>query len=144
MPKFWIAVACREHVLRGAAEGFCQVCHGKSGPLRLMSPQDWIVYYSPAEQFGRSIPCRKFTAIGRICEGEPYPFRMNEGFIPWRRDVIFLPAMEADIQPMIDALSFIKDKRRWGFPFRRGCFAIPRDDFALIAKQMDMHAYDSI
>ena len=29
----WIAVASAEHVRRGRADGFMQVCHGKGGPL---------------------------------------------------------------------------------------------------------------
>ncbi len=33
----WLAVASREHVKRGIAGGFAQVCHGKPGPLKQMS-----------------------------------------------------------------------------------------------------------
>lgn len=144
MPNYWIGVASREHVLRGASGGFCQVCHGKAGPLKLMAAEDWIIYYSPTETFGTSIPCQKFTAIGKICAGEPYAFRMSEDFIPWRRNVLFFAAKEVSIQRLIPHLSFIKNKQRWGFPFRRGCFAISRGDFKLIAQQMDVQIYDSI
>lgn len=136
MITYWIGVASREHVLRGSAGGFCQVCHGKPGPLKQMSEGDWIVYYSPTEQFGKLTPCRKFTAIGQISSGHPYPFRMSEDFVPWRRDVVFIPSKEAAIEPLIDNLTFIHDKRRWGFPFRRGCFSIPSSDFYLIASKM--------
>lgn len=138
MSKFWVAVASREHVLRGIAGGFCQVCHGKAGPLKAMSHRDWIVYYSPTEKFGQPTPCRKFTAIGTICEEKPYSFQMSEDFIPWRRNVLFHPSKEAEIVPLIGQLSFISDKQRWGFPFRRGCFSIPKDDFLLIARQMEV------
>lgn len=136
MVKYWIGVASREHVMRGISEGICQVCHGKGGPLKLMTPQDWIIYYSPTERFGESIPCRKFTAIGKICDREPYAYRMSDDFIPWRRDVNFYNAHEIAIEPLIDNLSFIKDKRKWGFPFRRGCFSIPINDFLLVASGM--------
>lgn len=136
MPKYWIAVASREHVMRGVAGNFCQVCHGKSGPLKQMAAGDWIVYYSPTEIFGQSIPCRKFTAMGQVLAHEPYPFRMSEDFVPWRRDVRFYSATETSIEPLIEDLSFIRDKSRWGFPFRRGCFSVPFYDFALIATQM--------
>ncbi len=27
----------------GVAGGFCQLCHGKSGPLKQMSQGDWII-----------------------------------------------------------------------------------------------------
>ena len=136
MKRYWIAVASREHVLRGVEGGFAQVCHGKPGPLRQMSAEDWIVYYSPTEIFGGKDPCRRFTAIGRIGENEPYLFPMQPDFVPWRRDVKFCAAQETAIEPLIDTLTFITDKKRWGFPFRRGCFSIPQLDFCLIASQM--------
>ncbi len=85
MPNYWIAVACREHVLRAVKGGFIQVCHGKQGPLKKMQEGDWILYYSPTEQFQKDkhcIPCRRFTAIGRIVQGEPYEFQMDADFIP--------------------------------------------------------------
>ncbi|MGE5196700.1 MAG: EVE domain-containing protein [Anaerolineae bacterium] len=135
---YWMAVASREHVKRGVAGSFAQVCHGNIKPLKQMTADDWIVYYSPTEQFGEKIPCRKFTAIGRVKPGEPYQYRMNVDFIPWRRDIIFLAAKEVPIEPLIDHLSFIQDKKRWGFPFRRGCFSIPSNDFRLIASSMEI------
>ena len=136
--RYWIAVASKEHVLRGVKGSFCQVCHGKAGPLRQMQKEDWIIYYSPTVIFGEKEPCRSFTAIGQLEEGEPYPFRMSADFVPYRRNVKFFPANEAPIEPLIERLSFIKDKRKWGFPFRRGCFSIPESDFKLIAKKMDV------
>lgn len=132
----WIAVASREHVLRGFAGGFAQVCHGKPGPLKQMASGDWIVYYSPTERFGETGPCRKFTAIGRIKPREPYQFQMSPDFIPWRRDVEFYAVHETPIEPLIDTLSFIQNKQCWGYPFRRGCFSICAEDFRQIAASM--------
>lgn len=132
----WIAVASREHVMRGVAEGIAQVCHGKPGPLKRMKEGDWIVYYSPTLRFGEKEPCRCFTAIGRVAPGEPYLFEMSKDFTPWRRDVRFYSAKDAAIEPLLDQLSFIRDKKRWGFPFRRGCFAIPDEDLQVIASSM--------
>jgi len=134
--RYWIAVASKEHVMRGVKGGFCQVCHGKAGPLKQMKAEDWIVYYSPTLIFGEKKPCRAFTAIGQVEEGEPYPFQMSVNFIPYRRNVKFLAANEVPIEPIIEELSFIKDKKKWGFPFRRGCFSIPESDFKLIANKM--------
>jgi hypothetical protein len=48
-------------------------------------------------------------------------------------DVKFLPAVEAPIIPLIEKLSFVTDKSKWGFPFRRGSFSIPELAFELIA-----------
>jgi hypothetical protein len=136
MTRYWIGVASREHVRRGVAGGFAQVCHGKIGTLQSMSEGDWLLYYSPTHRFGEKDACRRFTAIGTIDRGEPYTFEMSKDFIPWRRNVTFLRAREAPIEPLLEALTFIKDKKKWGFPFRRGSFEISRLDFELIANNM--------
>ncbi len=95
----WLAVASQEHVKRGVSGGFAQVCHGKPGPLKQMSPGDWIIYYSPTEQFGGKMPCRKFTAIGRVKPKEPYQFQKSSDFVPWRRDIEFIDSKETSILP---------------------------------------------
>jgi hypothetical protein len=136
MTRHWIGVASHEHVQRGAKDGFAQVCHGKIGTLKYMSEGDWLIYYSPTYHFGKKDPCRCFTAIGKIAHGDPYIFEMSKDFIPWRRDVTFLEAKEVPIEPLLEDLTFIKDKKKWGFPFRRGSFEISRKDFELIAKNM--------
>ena len=64
--RYWIGVASRDHVARGVAGGFCQLCHGKAQPLQRMSAGDWIIYYSPKEEFDGNTPCQRFTAIGEI------------------------------------------------------------------------------
>lgn len=40
------------------------------------------------------------------------------------------------IRPLIDQLSFIEDKQRWGYLFRFGFFEIKQPDFELIARNM--------
>lgn len=136
MTRYWIGVASHEHVQRGVQGGFAQVCHGKIGTLKYMSEGDWIIYYSPTFSFGGKDACRRFTAIGTIDSGDPYTFEMSENFIPWRRNVSFLKSKEVLIEPLLEDLNFIKDKKKWGFPFRRGSFEIPNKDFELIAKRM--------
>jgi len=136
MARYWIGVASKEHVQRGVFGGFAQVCHGKAGPLNRMEEGDWIVYYSFTIKFGRKEPCQSFTAIGKIKDGDVYPFAMSKDFVPWRRDVSFVKSHEASIQTLLDELSFIKDKQKWGFPFRRGCFEISQEDFQVISRAM--------
>lgn len=136
MTKYWIAVASKEHVQRGVTGGFAQVCHGKKAPLTQIEPHDWIVYYSPVNQFGGKEICRCFTAIGQIVSSEPYLFEMSENFHPWRVDVRFFQSKEAPIGPLIDRLSFILDKKYYGFPFRKGFFSVSCSDFKRIAAEM--------
>jgi hypothetical protein len=136
--RYWIGVVSKEHVMRGVQGGFAQVCHGKEGPLKQMQPNDWIIYYSPTLKFGGKEPCKSFTAIGQVEPGEPYQFQMSDDFIPYRRNVKFFPAKVVSILPLIDSLTFIQDKKKWGFPFRRGCFSISESDFITIATQIEM------
>lgn len=137
MVKYWIGVASREHVKKGVHDGIAQVCHGKQGPLKRMQSGDWIIYYSPVEIFGGKQPCRKFTAIGKVKDGQPYQFEMSPTFIPWRRDVQFQQkAHDVAIEPLISQLNFIENKVHWGFKFRFGLFEISKDDFLVIAKHM--------
>uniref|UniRef100_UPI0013D732E9 EVE domain-containing protein n=1 Tax=Klebsiella pneumoniae TaxID=573 RepID=UPI0013D732E9 len=70
MTGYWIAVASVEHVRRGRAEGFMQVCHGKAGPLRRVRPGDRVAYYSPTATFAAKDRLQAFTAIGTVRPGE--------------------------------------------------------------------------
>jgi hypothetical protein len=144
MRRYWIGVACKEHVKGAVQGGFAQVCHGKAGPLSRMQEGDWIVYYSPTLKFGGKEACQCFTAIGKIKSGQPYTFAMSEDFVPWRRDVAFLTSEDAPIRPLITSLSFIHDKNRWGFPFRKGCFEISANDFNIIAQGMGIPKWKNL
>jgi hypothetical protein len=136
MRRFWMAVASQEHVQRAMKGGFVQVCHGKIGTLKQMSEGDGVIYYSPTFTFGGKDACRCFTAIATIDAKDPYPFEMSPDFVPWRRDVTFLKSKVTPISSLLEKLTFIKDKKKWGFPFRRGSFEIPEQDFQLIATNM--------
>ncbi|HGY08637.1 MAG TPA: EVE domain-containing protein [Oceanithermus profundus] len=134
--RFWIGVASRDHVLRGVREGFAQLNHGKVRALERMREGDGLIYYSPKERFGEREPCQHFTAIGRVV-GEVYRVDAGGGFRPYRRDVVFFAeAREVPVRPLLEALDFIQDPRRWGYAFRSGHLEIGRDDFERIARVM--------
>jgi len=141
--RFWIAVASRNHVMKGVAGGFAQVCHGKCSPLQRMQARDGLIYYSPRQEFDGTEPCQAFTAIGRIVDGRVYEFDMGEGFTPFRTNVAYSDCTEAPIEPLLDLLSFIKSKKQWGFPFRTGHFEIVRSDFDVIAAAMGVRDGES-
>lgn len=136
--NYWIGVASRDHVLQGMKGGFVQLCHGKASPLQRMKPEDWIIYYSPKYQLHEKNPCQMFTAIGKVIDDHIYKFDMGNGFIPFRRNIKFYPCKEIDIHPLINELSFIQNKNRWGYHFRYGHLKIPKEDFLLIAREMDI------
>ncbi len=134
--RYWVGVASRNHVLKGVDGGFAQLCHGKPQALKRMRRGDWIIYYSPQETFGEKSPCQRFTTIGEVIGEEVYQFEMTPDFIPFRRDIKFLLAQDAAIRPLLDKLSFIKNKKSWGYAFRFGHLQIPETDFKLIQQAM--------
>ena len=133
--SYWIGVVSRDHVARGVAGGFAQLNHGKAGPLERMQPGDGLVYYSPRTEFPDGAPLQAFTALGRIAPGALYESR-DAGEALFRRKVDYLPAAEAPIKPLLEALTFIRSKTHWGAAFRFGVVRIPAEDFARIATAM--------
>ncbi|WP_338001481.1 EVE domain-containing protein [Aminobacter anthyllidis] len=102
----WLAVASAEHVRRGRAGGFMQVCHGKAGPLRRIGAGDGVVYYSPSTVMGGKDGLKAFAAIGRVREGDPYQLDMGDGFRPFRRDVDWVASHETPIAMLLGQLDF--------------------------------------
>ena len=133
----WIAVAAAAHVRRGRRAGFTQVCHGKTPPLGRIRPGDRVAYYSPVTEFRGKEKLRAFTTIGVVMPGEPYQADMGGGFRPFRRDVRWLRAKQAPIQPLLGALEFAAGKRNWGYQMRFGLFPIGERDMRTIAAAME-------
>jgi hypothetical protein len=134
--RYWITVVSRDHTERGVAGGFMQACHGKLQPLKRMSLNDWVIFYSPRQSMLRDEKCQAFTAIGQVIDENIYQFAMAEDFLPFRRNIRFYPCKEVAVAPLIDELEFIANKQRWGAPFRYGFLEIPEGDFNLISKYM--------
>ncbi|MEO8542377.1 MAG: EVE domain-containing protein [Burkholderiaceae bacterium] len=135
----WIAVASAEHARRGCAtleQGYMQVCHGKVAPLKRVGPGDRVVYYAPTVTMGGKDKLQSFVSIGIVQPGEPYPFDMGGGFVPYRLNVIYAAAREAPIAPLLDQLEFVEDRSRWGYKFRFGLFRVNDHDMSLIANSM--------
>jgi len=134
--RFFVGVASREHVRLGAKGGFAQFGHGQMAPAKRLSKGDWVIYYSSKERISEAGPCQRFTALARVLDDEPVQVEQAPGFTPWRRRMEYREACEVEIRPLLDQLSFITDKSRWGAVFRFGLLEIPRDDFVTIAKRM--------
>lgn len=136
MKRNWIGVASADHVRRGREAGIMQLCHGKAAPLRRVGPGDLIAYYSPTVVFRGKDKCQAFTALGIVCDGQPYQFDMGGGFCPFRREVEWLATRDAPIGPLLDELEFSAGKRNWGYQLRFGLFAVSDNDMRTIAKAM--------
>lgn len=134
--KYWCVVASKDHVERGVRDGFVQANHGRESPLKRMQAGDFVVTYSSKLTSGEPEKCQKFTAIGRVGDDEIFQIKITEEFCPFRRRVEYIATVEAPIQPLIDELRFIPNKKSWGYPFRFGFFEINEHDFDLISSNM--------
>lgn len=133
MSRYWIGIASEDHVKHGVTGGFCQLCHGKSSPLKKMKKEDWIIYYSPKESLSKKTPCQKFTAIGQILSSNVYQIEMYPGFRPYRMNVNFLNS----ITPV--PLNLVSNSLLWQeyrSRLRFGHFEIPKELFLLISDLM--------
>jgi hypothetical protein len=137
MNRNWIAVASAEHVRCGREAGFMQVGHGKAAPLRRIQTGDRVACYSPTVELGGKARLQAFTAIGIVSAGDPYQFDIGGGFGPFRRNVRWLPAREAPIQPLLDRLQFTAGTRNWGYQLRFGLFSVSDHDLHIIAAAME-------
>lgn len=118
--------------------GFMQVCHGKLAPIKRVLPGDLVAYYAPTLTMGGKEKCQSFVSFGIVESGDPYAFDMG-GFVPYRRNVRYLKAVETPIAPLLDDFEFVEDRSRWGYKFRFGLFSISDHDMQLIASAMQMN-----
>lgn len=89
-----------------------------------------------------------FTAVGVVDDAPVVQADVGGGFTPWpgavwRRAVTFAPVTPAPIAPLLAALSFTRDPRHWGAPFRFGFVEIPAVDFARIAEALGAPTRDA-
>ena len=134
--KYWINTVSKDHLQRGLEGGFTQANHGSPYNLKRMSRGDLIIFYSPKTKFKDGKPLQVFTALGKCIDDEPYQAEISPDFHPWRRDIKFMKCIETPIKNLISDLNFIKDKQKWGFPFKRGMFEITKNDFIKIVNAM--------
>lgn len=134
--KFWIGVACKEHVENAVKLGICQFCHGKSAPAKRLSRGDFVIYYSSKITMEGSELYQKFTAIGEVINDAPYQVDLGDGFKPFRRNMNYFDAKHIDIKPLVPLLPFINNKNSWGYVFRYGFLEIDKKSFEIIASGM--------
>jgi predicted RNA-binding protein len=139
--NYWMGVVSRDHVKIGVKGGFIQLSHGKKAPLQRLRAGDGLIMYSPRTGYPDGETLQSFTAIGVVRSGEIYQVEMRPDFKPYRLDVQFMACKEASIKPLVEQLSFIKNKTHWGAAFRFGQFKVPASDFALIAQAMGCAAF---
>jgi EVE domain len=134
--NYWIGVVSKAHVEAAVAGGFTQLNYGRAGHLERMREGDGFVFYSPRTDHQDGDRVQAFTAIGRIANGAIFQGEPAEGIAPFRRTAAYFPAHDAPIKPLLDSLTFIRNKDHWGATFRFGAVRVPAEDFARIAAAM--------
>lgn len=132
MTKYFLICASRDHVITGVKQGIAQAGHGRKDFMSKPSKGDWIVYYSSKDKFEDGKVYQKFAAIGEITDDEPYQPDTQKKFKPYRRNAEYKDCPEADIRSLIENLTFIKNKKRWGFYLISGFREISKEDFDII------------
>jgi hypothetical protein len=137
VPHYWIIVASKEHVMLGVKGEFAQAGHGKRSGLTRMHTGDSIVYYSPKMVLGGDDPLHAFTALGTIADEEITQVEMTPDFKPFRRNVKYKYTGDIKIEPLIEDLHFIRNKKSWGYAFRFGLLEIEKEDFKIILQKFE-------
>ncbi len=139
--RYFVGVAAAEHVARGVEGGFCMFAHGSGKAAARLGTGDVFAYYAPRQKLIGGEAVRAFVAIGEVLEGPADEVAMGEES-GVRRPARYATARPADVYPLLDRFSFVKNRTHWGMYFRGSLFGIGRDDMALIAQAMgaqDLH-----
>lgn len=133
---FWIVVASKDHVESAVRGGFIQAGHGKRSAVERFQRGDVIICYSSKLTFLCKQPLQAFTAVGQVMGEQAMRVQQTEAFAPYRKQMQWLPCREIAIRPLIERLTFIKNKKSWGYVFRVGVLRIPEDDAQIILAEM--------
>ena len=130
----WLAVVSAAHVRRGRMLGIVQVNHGKRPGLARMNPGDVVVYYSPVEERGDTVPLRMFTAWGTIADDEIW--QADEGdFTPFRRRANYADTRPVPLSAIGDRLH-LTSTPNWGYQLRRGLLPLDEHDTDLLREAL--------
>ncbi len=143
--RCWIGVAAGMHAAIARRDGFCAFSHGERTAVSKVLPGDRVAYYSPREGMKDGAEIRAFTAIGVVQTGDPVETELMPGAVGWIRKCAWAEThQQADIYPLLDRFSFVKNRSHWGMHFRKSLFEVPASDFAHIAEAMGVSDSDLV
>ncbi|QQA43428.1 EVE domain-containing protein [Pelagovum pacificum] len=131
----WIGVVHRMQAMTAREAGVVAFGHGKEALVRSLSPGDTVIYYAPKSDF-EGEPVQAFVTHARVTGEKAYEKEWRPGLTRWVRDAAFDDADEVPVRPMLEDLTFVRNKRSWGMTFRGGKFSISDEDYVRIATAM--------
>lgn len=135
-PQFWIAVVAQDRVERARKGGYAELNNGRAGMLELLHAGDVFLTYSPRAADPKGEPVQAFTSVGCVGDGPLSRVDMPDGTSCFRLPVTYLEAHPAPIRPLLDLLTFIRNRQHWGAAFRFGALRIGARDYLTIASAM--------
>ena len=136
VPRYWIAVVARDRAERARADGFAELNGGRAGMLELLRAGDGFVTYAPRATEDRGEPVQAFITLGFVCDGTLQHVADAAGSLVFRMRIDYLDGAPAPVKPLLDELTFIRNRQHWGAAFRFGALRIGAVDFARIAAAM--------
>ncbi|MDT9594135.1 hypothetical protein RDV89_13715 [Nocardioides zeae] len=128
----WVCVISRGDAHLAQQEGRLRLPASSEARARRLSAGDGVLLYSPREGNRSGPRVRRFTAVGRVRDDGAYQVD-GDVHRSWCRDVDFEEIEgEAEAEPLIERLSFVRPGPGWGVVFRPGFVAVQADDFEVV------------
>lgn len=131
MARF-VGVAHPAQVRMARDAGVVAFGHGREASVRRLAPGDSVIDYAPKSDFDGD-PVQAFVAHATVTGDAPFVKEWAAGFTAWARTARFDEVTERPVRPLLERLSFIRDRRHWGMAFRQDKFEIGEADHATIA-----------
>lgn len=139
-PNYWIVVLAADQVERAREGGYAELNGGRVGFLERMRKGDGLVFYSPRSAAPKGELVQKFTAIGEIEDATLARVALTDGSAAFRVTARYRDSHATPIKPLLEELSFVRNRQHWGAAFRFGGLRVAAPDFERIATAMGARA----
>lgn len=136
---YWICVTNEENWEIIKTKNVWGVTERRKNTLMNVKPEDLLVFYVAPKRIGGVFRVVSKPYIDR----EPifFPVKTRDEVFEYRVRIepALLPKESIDFTPLVEKLSFIKNKKRWSAPLRRAMFKISREDYEIIEEEIRRH-----
>jgi len=133
---YWICVTNEENWEIIKTKNVWGVTERRKNTLMNVKPGDLLIFYVAPKRIGGVFRVVSKPYIDR----EPifFPVKSRDEVFEYRVRIepALLPKEPIDFTPLVEKLSFIKNKKRWSAPLRRAMFKIGREDYEIIEEEI--------
>ena len=136
--NYWVICITEDNLQIALQEQILGFKQSKCTRVRSFSPGDAVTFYVSRVALTSYRPVQKFVGQAEV---KNKPYKSTEiiwkgDLFPIRIELKSISNASCEIKPLIDKLSFIKNKKHWGGVFMGGILRIPASDFDLIQETM--------